>query len=85
MWKTSFIKDGIVLVDTPGIGGSGEFNEKVIEYIPNAVVFIFVINVYNAGGMQEDRVRINNKKNPSLSHTTPILYELIWIFYTILF
>ena len=59
--KNLFIKEGIVLVDTPGIGGSGEFNEKVIEYIPNAVAFIFVINVYNAGGMQEDRVRINYK------------------------
>lgn len=53
-----FIKDGCVLVDTPGIGGSGEFTGKLMDYIPNAVAFIFVINVANAGGMQNDRVRL---------------------------
>ena len=43
-------------MDTPGIGGSGEVIEKLIEYIPNAVTFIFVVNVASAGGMQKDRV-----------------------------
>lgn len=28
-----------------------------MEYIPNALAFIFVVNVVNAGGLQDDRVR----------------------------
>nr|XP_022312442.1 uncharacterized protein LOC111117580 isoform X6 [Crassostrea virginica] len=50
-----FLKDGVILVDTPGIGGSGEVSDKVMEYLPNAVSFVFVINVGSAGGMQKDR------------------------------
>lgn len=45
-----------ILVDTPGIGGSDEVSRKLMEYLPNAVSFIFVINAGNAGGMQNDRV-----------------------------
>ena len=45
-------------MDTPGIGGSGEVTQKLMEYIPNAVSFIFVINVSSAGGMQRDRVTL---------------------------
>nr|XP_022312439.1 uncharacterized protein LOC111117580 isoform X3 [Crassostrea virginica] len=51
-----FLKDGVILVDTPGIGGSGEVSDKVMEYLPNAVSFVFVINVGSAGGMQKDRL-----------------------------
>lgn len=29
-----------------------------MEYIPNALAFIFVVNVVNAGGLQDDRVRL---------------------------
>nr|XP_022312510.1 transmembrane GTPase fzo-like [Crassostrea virginica] len=47
-----------ILVDTPGIGGSGEFTPKLMEYLPNAVSFIFVINVGSAGGMQRDRLPV---------------------------
>ena len=45
-----------MIVDTPGIGGSEEATQKLMEYLPNALAFIFVINVANAGGMQKDRV-----------------------------
>lgn len=55
----SSYQDDAVLVDTPGIGGSGEVTEKLMEYLPNAVSFIFVINVGSAGGMQNDRVCID--------------------------
>lgn len=48
-----------ILVDTPGIGGTMEFTQKVKEYLPNALSFIFVISVERAGGMQNDRVNIN--------------------------
>ena len=43
-------------MDTPGIGPNVEITQKLMEYLPNAVSFIFVINVANAGGMQTDRV-----------------------------
>lgn len=48
----------MILVDTPGIGGSGNVKDKLIEYLPNALLFIFVINAGSAGGMQNDRVDI---------------------------
>lgn len=52
-------------MDTPGIGGSGEVTQKLIDYLPNAVAFVFVINVGSAGGMQNDRVSIK-----------PVLYAI---------
>lgn len=45
-----------ILVDTPGIGGSGKLSEKTMDYLSNAVAFVFVIKVTNAGGLQSDRV-----------------------------
>uniref|UniRef100_K1R112 Uncharacterized protein n=1 Tax=Magallana gigas TaxID=29159 RepID=K1R112_MAGGI len=43
--------------NTPGIGDKGqtEFVNMTMEYIPNALAFIFVVNVVNAGGFQDDR------------------------------
>lgn len=46
----------MALVDTPGIGGSEDSTQRLIEYLPNALAFVFVINVASAGGMQNDRV-----------------------------
>lgn len=46
-----------ILLDTPGIGGSGEASLRLKEYIPDALFVIFVINVGNAGGIQHDRVK----------------------------
>lgn len=51
-----FLEGNTILVDTPGIGGSGEVTHKLKEYLPNALCFIFVINASSAGGMQEDRL-----------------------------
>ena len=48
-----------ILVDTPGIGGAGEVSHKMLDYLPNALSFVFVINVASAGGMQRDRVYIH--------------------------
>lgn len=55
------LEDNMILVDTPGIGGSGNVTNKLvtnklIEYLPNALIFIFVINAGSAGGMQNDRL-----------------------------
>nr|XP_034319456.1 transmembrane GTPase Marf-like [Crassostrea gigas] len=51
-----FLRGNMILVDTPGIGGSGNVTDKLIEYLPNALLFIFVINAGSAGGMQNDRI-----------------------------
>lgn len=48
-----------ILVDTPGIGGSKEVTQRLMEYLPNAVSFIFVIDVSKAGGMQIEKVSKN--------------------------
>ena len=43
-------------MDTPGIGIAGEVSQKLMDYLPNGLSFVFVINVANAGGMQRDSV-----------------------------
>lgn len=52
-----FLKGNTFLVDTPGIGGSPEVSQKLKDYLPNAISFVFVINVASAGGMQRDRMK----------------------------
>lgn len=42
-------------MDTPGIGGSKELTQRLMEYLPNAVSFIFVIDVSKAGGMHKKK------------------------------
>lgn len=51
-----FLGGNMILVDTPGIGGSGNVTDKLKKYLPNALLFIFVINAGSAGGMQNDRL-----------------------------
>lgn len=47
-------------MDTPGIGGSKEVTERLMEYLPNAVLFIFVIDVSMSGGVRMGRVSKNS-------------------------
>ena len=49
-------QDGVVIVDSPGVGKSDIMDEIVVNYLPNAFAFIYVINSSNAGGVQRDRV-----------------------------
>lgn len=51
-------KGNVVIVDTPGIGDTdqNEVANKMMDYLPNALAFVFVINVAAAGGIQKDRV-----------------------------
>ncbi|XP_062575016.1 dynamin-like protein 2, partial [Saccostrea cucullata] len=52
------LKGNIIIVDTPGKGDSGQDDvaSKMIDYLPNAVAFIFVVSVASAGGFQDDRL-----------------------------
>lgn len=49
-----------MIIDTPGFGymEQGYITEKMMSYLPNALAFVFVVDVANAGGIQEDRVFI---------------------------
>ena len=52
------LQDCVTIVDSPGVGESDELTDRLMEYLPRAAAFIYVINSSNAGGVQEDRVRI---------------------------
>lgn len=47
-----------MIVDTPGCGDleREKVADMMMSYLPNALAFIFVVNVSNAGGIQDDRV-----------------------------
>lgn len=52
------LQGNVMIVDTPGFGDQEQqvVAEKMMSYLPNALAFIFVINVSNAGGIQDDRI-----------------------------
>jgi len=54
----SVFQNGVVIIDSPGIGESDIIDEIVMQYLPQAFAFIYVINSVNAGGVQKDRVSI---------------------------
>ena len=51
-------QEGVVIVDSPGVGQSNVMSEFVLNYLPRAFCFMYVIDSYNAGGIQSDRVRV---------------------------
>ncbi|XP_035689622.1 uncharacterized protein LOC118424923 [Branchiostoma floridae] len=51
-----FLKGGITIVDSPGVGESEKMDEVVFDYMQEAFAFIYVINSANAGGIQKDRL-----------------------------
>lgn len=54
-----YFEENLAIVDTPGIGDidQQEVAKRMMDYLPNALAFFFVINVAAAGGIQKDRVR----------------------------
>lgn len=52
-----YFEGNVAIVDTPGIGDidQKEVAEETMDYLPNALAFVFVINVAAAGGLQKDR------------------------------
>lgn len=57
LWPCDWLKGGIVIVDSPGVGENEELTDMVKQYIPHASGLIYVINTPNAGGIDSDRVR----------------------------
>ena len=52
------LQEGIVIIDSPGVGESAIMDEIVKQYLPQAFAFIYVINSANRGGVQKDRVSV---------------------------
>ncbi|CAH3183612.1 unnamed protein product, partial [Porites lobata] len=57
-WPHHLLEEGIVIIDSPGVGESAIMDEIVKQYLPQAFAFIYVINSINAGGVQKDRVSV---------------------------
>ncbi|XP_078592481.1 uncharacterized protein LOC144871214 [Branchiostoma floridae x Branchiostoma japonicum] len=52
-----FLKSGIFIVDGPGIGENEAMDSVLLDYLPSAFAFIYVIKSDNAGGVQKDRLQ----------------------------
>ncbi|VDI56812.1 Hypothetical predicted protein, partial [Mytilus galloprovincialis] len=50
------LKGNVIIVDTPGIGENERLDKILLDFLPHAVSFVFVVNVRNAGGVHEDRL-----------------------------
>ncbi|XP_052776009.1 uncharacterized protein LOC128213935 [Mya arenaria] len=49
----NILKGGLTIVDSPGVGETAEMENLVLDYVVNAAAFIYVIDITNAGGVQE--------------------------------
>lgn len=67
-WCSNFVlQDYAILVDTPGVGEREEVTKKLVDYMQEAIAFIYVINLANAGGVQRDRVKVLQIYCPALN------------------
>ena len=49
-------QNGFVIVDSPEVGESDIMDDIVVNYLPNAFAFIYVIKSSNAGGVQSSEL-----------------------------
>ncbi|CAG2190744.1 unnamed protein product [Mytilus edulis] len=47
------LKGNVIIIDTPGIGDEKMINNRLLEFLPNAVAFVFVVNAHHAGGVHK--------------------------------
>ncbi|WAR25554.1 STY46-like protein [Mya arenaria] len=60
-WPFGMLEEGLVIVDTPGIGSGGKMSHYVEKYLAKSYGFIYVVNSANAGGVQKGRYGIMYK------------------------
>jgi len=53
-----YFKNPLYIVDTPGIGTNEHFDDYIMEFLPHAAGLVYVVNVFNAGGVQRHGVRL---------------------------
>ncbi|KAK3592500.1 hypothetical protein CHS0354_026621 [Potamilus streckersoni] len=56
-WPLTVLEEGIVIVDTPGIGRGNLTTQYLQRYLKNSFGFIYIINSTNAGGVQKGRLQ----------------------------
>lgn len=64
------LQGNVMIVDTPGCGDKEQSKvaDRMMSYLPNALAFVFVLNVPNAGGIQDDRlIPVLSKVDQSLN------------------
>ncbi|KAH3735012.1 uncharacterized protein LOC127851036 isoform X2 [Dreissena polymorpha] len=74
----NILKNNVVIVDSPGVGETQEMTDVVLGYVEKAAVFIFVIDMMNAGGVQQ-RVPTNEKEiviNDTVERLLELCHEL---------
>ncbi|RMX55977.1 hypothetical protein pdam_00021724 [Pocillopora damicornis] len=49
-------KENVMIVDSPGVGESDVMSSFVLNYLPRAFCFMYVLCTSNAGGIQPDRL-----------------------------
>ena len=59
----SIFQEGVVIIDSPGLGESDEMDKVLMNYLPNAFAFIYVLDTSRAGGIQRDMKEKVNKNN----------------------
>ncbi|XP_062597114.1 uncharacterized protein LOC134258579 [Saccostrea cucullata] len=81
----SDLEGDVILVDTPGIGESEELDKILLDILPDAVSFIFVVNARNAGGVQKGRlleilrsINENREKMPCFDHKEVLFVTNQW-------
>nr|XP_022303099.1 uncharacterized protein LOC111110781 [Crassostrea virginica] len=55
-WPLPMLKEYATIVAMPEVGESEEMTNILMDYLSEAVAFIYVINTTNAGGVQDDRL-----------------------------
>ncbi|XP_065922696.1 uncharacterized protein in xynA 3'region-like [Magallana gigas] len=76
--QVPFQQGNLTIVDTPGVGDIDQTNmaKLMMDYLPNALAFVFVINVPSAGGFQKDRfIPILEKVKESLDEMVSFDHE----------
>ncbi|XP_028400784.1 uncharacterized protein LOC114523921 [Dendronephthya gigantea] len=53
-WPHELLEEGVVIIDSPGLGESDEMDKVLMKYLPNAFAFIYVLDTSRAGGIQKD-------------------------------
>ncbi|KAK3585743.1 hypothetical protein CHS0354_020317 [Potamilus streckersoni] len=56
-WPVSSLHENVVLVDTPGIGERDALTRQVVEFVPKAAGYIFIIDSSHAGGVQDSGIK----------------------------
>lgn len=56
------MQGNVIIVDTPGIGDKDQevVAQMMLDYLHKTLAIVFVLNVANAGGIQQDRVIVFN-------------------------